>query len=55
MLFVSLREPSIIRPRNLTGWKLMDSIKSEKSVGVYGFFMLNDVEFLDLPLIITML
>ena len=55
MLFVSLREPSIIWPRNLTGWELMDGIKSEKSVGVNGFFMLNGVEFLNLPLIITML
>ena len=33
----------------------MDGIKSEKSVGVNGFFTLNGVEFLDLPLIITIL
>ena len=33
----------------------MDGIKLEKSVGVNGFFMLNGVEFLDLPLIITIL
>ena len=33
----------------------MDGIKPEKSVGVNGFFMLNGVEFLDLPFIITIL
>ena len=33
----------------------MDGIKLEKSVGVDGFSMLSGVEFIDLPLIVTML
>ena len=33
----------------------MDGIKLETSVGVEGFFILNGVEFIELPLIITML
>ena len=33
----------------------MDGIKLEKSVGVDGFFMVNGVEFIYLPLIITVL
>ena len=38
VLFLSLREPSIIPPRNLAGWEWMDGIKLKKSVGVEGFF-----------------
>ena len=33
----------------------MDGIKLEKSASVDGFFMMNVVDFIDLPLIITML
>ena len=33
----------------------MDGVKLEKSLGIGGFSMLNGVEFIDLPLTITML
>ena len=48
-------EPSITRPKNLTGFEWIDGIYDEKSVGSEGLEALKGVLLSDLPLITTKL
>ena len=53
--FLSEIDPSIIRPKNLTGLEWMEGMKDVKSDGSLGDETEKGVVFIDLPLMITML
>ena len=53
--FISVNEPSILLPKNLTGCVWMEGIKDEKSELSEGGDTENGVVFIDLSFIITIL
>ena len=51
--FLSESEPSIIRPKNLTGQEWMEGMKGEGSGWSFAFRTEKGVVFIDLPLIMS--
>ena len=51
--FLSESEPSIMRPKNLTGLECIEGMKDEDSGWSVAFETEKGAEFMDLPLIMT--
>ena len=53
--FLSVNEPPIFHPKNLTGWVWMEWVKNEISEGPEGSDTENGAVFIELTFMITML